>query len=156
MVAGWVAIILVSHIPCYSLLTYRLLLAHWASHVHYNISFLSSCSHFFALGLGPFSVCMHCLEVSWVLDLQVHLSLIIFLTITLLHSIVSHWLCSLSLLFYSIYCLFCFIFSPLWVVILLSSCMEDSHIISAIYPTNTDSKILSLRRSSRQREFLLL
>ena len=28
MVAEWVAIILVSHIPCYSLLTYRLLLAH--------------------------------------------------------------------------------------------------------------------------------
>ena len=33
--------------------------------------------------------------------------------------------------------------------------MEDSHIISTIYHTDTDLEILSLRRSSRQREFLL-
>ena len=32
-------------------------------------------------------------------------------------------------------------------------CMEDSHVIPAIYHTDTDSKILSLRRSSHLREF---
>ena len=33
--------------------------------------------------------------------------------------------------------------------------MRDSHIISTIYHTDTDLEILSLRSSSRQREFLL-
>ena len=33
--------------------------------------------------------------------------------------------------------------------------MEDSHIIFTIYPIDTDLEILSLRRSSRQRQFLL-
>ena len=47
MVAGWVAIISISHIPCYSLLTYRPLLAHWASHVHHRLSFLLPCLHFY-------------------------------------------------------------------------------------------------------------
>ena len=32
--------------------------------------------------------------------------------------------------------------------------MEDGHIISTVYPTNIDLEILSLRRSSHQREFL--
>ena len=41
-----------------------------------------------------------------------HIFLIIFPTITLLHSIISHWLCSSSFLLYSIYYLFCFTFSP--------------------------------------------
>ena len=65
-----------SYIPCYSLLTYKPLLVHWASRVHYSLSILSP--YISTPGLGPFSVCMHCLEASWALDLQVHLSLIIF------------------------------------------------------------------------------
>ena len=32
------------------ILIYKPLLAHWASHVHYNLSFLTSCSHFFTGG----------------------------------------------------------------------------------------------------------
>ena len=62
------------------------LLAHWASRVHYSLSILSP--YISTPGLGPFSVCMHCLEASWALDLQVHLSLIIFFyhrTTTFLH-----------------------------------------------------------------------
>ena len=88
VVAGWVAIISISHYLVIPFLIHSPLLAHWASHVHYSLSFLSPCSHFFTPGLGPFSICMHCLEASWALDLQVHLSLIIFFyhrTTTFLH-----------------------------------------------------------------------
>ena len=57
MVVGWVAIISVSHILCYPLLTYRTLLAHSASHVHQSLSFLLPCLHFYT-GIGVFQ-CMH-------------------------------------------------------------------------------------------------
>ena len=52
-----VAIISVSHIPYYSLLTYRPLLAHWVSHVHQSLSFLLPCLHFYT-GIGVIW-CMH-------------------------------------------------------------------------------------------------
>ena len=57
MVVWWVTIILVSHIPCYFLLTYKLLLAHWASYMHQSLSFLLSCLHFYT-GIGALE-CMH-------------------------------------------------------------------------------------------------
>ena len=121
------------------------------------ITFLSyHLAHIFAPGWGPFSVCMHCLGVSWVLDLQVHLFPIIFPTITLMHSIVSHWLCSLSFFFIIIISTTCFAsysLDPEWWSSSIHY-MEDSHIISTIYHTNIDLEILSLRRSSCQREFL--
>ena len=43
----------------FTLLIYRPLLAFWASHVHYSLSFLSPCSHFY-IGIGAFW-CMHAL-----------------------------------------------------------------------------------------------
>ena len=78
-------------------------------------------------------------------------SLSFFITASL-HSIISHWLCSSSLLLYSIYCLFCFIFFPEWWPSWVHY-MEGSHIITTIYPTDTGSEILSLRMSSCPREF---
>ena len=43
------------------------------------ITFLSYClTHIFTPGWGHFSICMHCLKVSWALGLRVHLSLIFF------------------------------------------------------------------------------
>ena len=117
------------------------------------IAFLSyHLAHIFAPGWGPFSVCMHCLEigVSWVLDLQVHLSLIIFPTITLLHY-------SISFISFSLfYLLLVFLY-------IISTWSGDSpqliiwRIVASFSLSihRTLIEILSLRRSSRQRKLLL-
>ena len=141
MVAGWVAIISVSHIPCYSLLIYSPLLAHWASHAHYNISFLSPCSHFSHRDKGPFSVCIHYLGVPWALDLGAHSSYYLFSSLH--HCIPSYLIGYVLHIFFFILSTACFAsysFHPEW----WSSSvhyMEGSHIITIIYPTNTGSKI---------------
>ena len=64
--------------------------------------------------------------------------------------------CVLYLLFFilSTACFASYSLHPEWWSSLVHY-MEDSHIISTIYHTDTDLEILSLRRSSRQREFLL-
>ena len=139
------------------------LLAHWASHAYYSLSFLSPCSHFHTgIGLltfshrdrGPFNVCMHCLVVSWALDLGACFSHHLFLSLHLCIFISSYWLCYSSLLPYPIYCLFVpYSLHPEWWASSVHH-MEDSHIISIIYLTDTGLEILGLRRSSRQREFV--
>ena len=111
------------------------------------IAFLSICfAHTFTPGLGPCSVCMHCLRVPWALDLGTRFSHYLFPS---LHHFISSHLpypicCSLRIIFYH----------PEW----WSSSvhyMEGSHVISTIYPTDTDPGILSLRGSSHHREFML-
>ena len=62
MVAKWVAIISVSHIPCYHPLTYRPLLAHWASHVHQSLYFLLSC---FCLHFYTSIETLQCMQASF-------------------------------------------------------------------------------------------
>ena len=119
------------------------------------IAFLSyRLAHIFTPGLGPFNVCMHCLGVSWALDLGACFFTLSFPITTPLHFhlilLVMFLSSSLSYLL-----LVCFIF-----LFTLSGDppsvhhMEDSHIISTIYLADTSLEILSLRRSSRQREFV--
>ena len=93
------------------------------------------------------------LGVSWALGLWAHLSLIIFPTITLLYSTISHWLCSLYIFFVSFST--CSVLSFLYPKCWSSSFyyMEDGHIISIIYTMNIDLKTLSLKRSYHWREF---
>ena len=154
MVAGLVAFISVSHVPFHHFDIYSPLLAHWASHTHYSLSFLSPCSHFSLQDRGPL-VRIHYLGVSWALDLGARFSYYIFLSLHHCIFITLHRLCYSSHLLYSTCCLFCTIsFHPEW----WSSSvhyMEGSHIISTIYPMDTDLGILSLRRLLRQREFML-
>ena len=156
MVAGWVAIISVSHIPCYSLLIYSLLLAHWASHAHYSLSFLSPCSHFSHQDKGPFSVCIHYLRVPWALDLGARSSHYLFSSLH--HCIPSYLIGYVLHLFFFILSTACFASYSFHLEWWSSSIhyMEGSHIITIIYPKNTGSKILRLRRSSCQREFCFL
>ena len=59
----------------------------------------------------------------------------------------------LSFLILSTICLFRISLHPGWWASLVHH-MEDSHIISTIYPTDIGLEILSLRRSSCQREFV--
>ena len=156
MVARCVACISVSHVPFHPFDIYSLLLAHWASHVHYNLSFLSPCSHFSHRDKGPFSVCIHYLGVPWALDLGAHSSYYLFSSLH--HCIPSYLIGYVLHIFFFILSTACFAsysFHPEW----WSSSvhyMEGSHIITIIYPTNTGSKILSLRRSSCHREFCYL
>ena len=154
MVVRWVAIISVSHIPCYPLLTYRPLLAHWASHVHYNISFLLSYSRFHTR-IGALW-CMHALFGSLMSLGPTGASFSHYFSYH--HTIAFHHI-SLVVLFISFFvsfstCSASSFLHPEWWSFSVHY-MEYSHIISTIYPTDTDSKILSLRRSSCQREFLL-
>ena len=77
------------------------------------------------------------------------------LTTASLHFISSHCSCYSSYFLYLIYCsLHVIFFHPVgW-----SSSfhhMEGSHVISTIYPTDTDPGILSLRRSPHQIEFVI-
>ena len=118
------------------------------------IAFLSyHLAHIFTPGLGPVNVCMHCLGVSRALDLGVHSPHYI------LHMFASpHFhLTSSVVLFVSSYLpcllLICIIFfHPEWWASSVHH-MEDGHIISTIYLTDIGLEILSLRRSSRYREF---
>ena len=154
MVAGWVAIISVSHLPCYSLSIHSPLLAHWASHAHYSLSFLLPYSHFCTR--IRVLLCTHALFRSFMsLRSYGRIFLIIFSYhyITVFHHI-SLVVFFIFLLYY-ICCLFCFIFFYLEWWSSSVHYMEDSHVISTIYPTNIDLEILSLRNSSRQREFML-
>ena len=98
---------------------------------------------------------MHCLGVSWALVLGVHSPHYILYMFASLHfhltsSVVLFVSSCLSYLL-----LICIIFfHPEW----WSSSvhyMEDSHVISTIYPTDVGPGILSLRRSHHQREFML-
>ena len=61
MVVGWVAIILVSHIPLAPTLISIPLIAHRASHVHYSLLFLVTLLTFFYTGIGALGcICMLC------------------------------------------------------------------------------------------------
>ena len=148
------AIISVSHIPCYSLLIYRPLLAHWVSHVHYSFSFLSPCSHFYTW-IGALW-CMHALFGSLMSLGPIGASFSLYFFLAPLYCISSHLIGQVFHSFSFILSTACFTSYSLHPEWWSSSIryMKDSHIIFAIYPTETDSEILSLRRSSHQREFL--
>ena len=135
---------------------YRLLLAHWASHALYSLSFLIALLTLSHRVGGPFSVCMHhCLGVSWALDLVLHSPHYILYMFATLH----FHLTSLVVLFVSSYLfyllLICIIFFHLEWWSSSVHYMEGSHVISTIYPMDTDLGILSLRRSPHQREFVI-
>ena len=119
------------------------------------IAFLSyRLTHIFTPGQGPFNVCMHCLGVSWALDLGACFSHLFSYQCTSAFSSHLIWLCYSSLLPYPIYYLF--VSYSLHLEWWASSVhhMEDSHIIFTIYLTDIGLEILSLRRSSCQREFV--
>ena len=142
---GWSSFLLATCLII-PLLTYRPLLAHWASHVHHNLSFLLPCLHFYNM-IGALS-CMQALFRSFMSlePMGAFFSLFFYHHITILHHI--------SLVVFFIF--FCVIFATCSISSFLhlewwSSLvhyMEDSHIISIINPTGVDPKILSLRRSS--------
>ena len=141
MVARWVAIISVSHIPYYLFLTCRPLQAHWTSHAHNSLSFLLPWLHFYTK-IGPFSVCMFCLGISWALGLWAYLShFFAYYHITVLHHISLFMLFILFLVLLST-CFASSFLHPKWWFFSFH-CIEDSHIISITHPTNTDSEILN-------------
>ena len=134
------------------ILIYKPLLAHWASHVHYNLSFLTSCSHFFTGGPLVYACIVWESHESWTYRCM-------FLSLFFLPSfycIPSYLIGCVLHLFFFILSTACFASYSLhperWSS--LVHYMENGHIISTVYPTDTNSEILSLRRSSRQREFL--
>ena len=156
MVARWVVIISVSHIPCYSILTYRPLLAHWASHVHYSLSFLIALLTFLHQDRGP--LVYGCIvwesHESWAYGY-----IILSLFFLPLHYCIPSYLIGCVLhLFFFILSTTSFASYSLHPKRWSSSVhyIEDSHIISTIYHTDTNSEILSLRISSRQRVFCYL
>ena len=156
MVARWVVIISVSHIPCYSILTYRPLLAHWASHVHYSLSFLIALLTFLHQDRGP--LVYGCIvwesHESWAYGY-----IILSLFFLPLHYCIPSYLIGCVLhLFFFILSTTCSTSSFLHPKQWFSSIhyMEDGHITSIIYTMDIDPKTLSLRRSSHWREFMLL
>ena len=94
---------------------------------------------------------MHAFFRSFIsLELGVHFPHYLFLS---LHHCTSSHLIGLHLLLYYICRSFCIIsFHPEWWSSLVH-CMKGSHVISTIYPTDIDPRILSVKRSPRQREF---
>ena len=98
---------------------------------------------------------MHCLGVSWALDLGTHSPHYLLYMIASLH----FHLTSLVVLFVSsclsYLLLICIIFfHPKWWSSSIHY-MEGSPVISTIYPTDVGPRILSLRRSHLQRKFML-
>ena len=120
MVAGWVAIISVSHIPCYSLFDTQSTASPLSLACALQFFYLIALLIFLHRDWGPlvYACIVWKPHEPWTYRC-IFLSLF-FPTTALRHSFISHQLCFSSLILYSIY-LFCFIFSPPRVVILLSS-----------------------------------
>ena len=147
MVARWVAIISTSHIPCYSLLTYRPLLAHWASHVQQSLSFLLPCLHFY-IGIGA----LWCMNVSFRSFMSLgptNTSFSHYFFLPSHYSIPSYLIGCVLHLFFVLFatCSASSFLHPKWWSFSIHY-MEYSHIIFIIYPIVTYSEILSFRRSS--------